>query len=78
MSVLGELTLGFGGCCVIATRTPERCPDVKVEGDEGATLMCAPSHVSHVFMELMKNALNATAVAMANNNAVCTSHAPNT
>jgi hypothetical protein len=35
---------------------------VRVEGDLETALTCVPAHVSHIFIELLKNALNATAV----------------
>eukprot|EP00241_Pyramimonas_parkeae_P006669 CAMPEP_0114227876 /NCGR_PEP_ID=MMETSP0058-20121206/2029_1 /TAXON_ID=36894 /ORGANISM="Pyramimonas parkeae, CCMP726" /LENGTH=325 /DNA_ID=CAMNT_0001338757 /DNA_START=381 /DNA_END=1358 /DNA_ORIENTATION=- len=49
----------------------ERCAEVVVEGDVAATLTCAPSHVSHILMEMLKNALNATAERKKKENASC-------
>ena len=44
---------------------------MRLEGDSGVALTCIPSHVSHIFIELLKNALNATAVHKTATGGVC-------
>ncbi|KAK3251720.1 hypothetical protein CYMTET_38952 [Cymbomonas tetramitiformis] len=47
----------------ICERVHGRAARVLVEGAADTQLLCAPSHLNHVFMELFKNALHATATA---------------